>query len=231
MSCSIELACAASPNRAPRTLRFRRCGGLEREGKIGEKVRQDLGDLDQLVQSIKENGGLLQPILIRSDGSLIAGSRRLAAYKELGRTQIEVHVRDDLASAVELLVAERDENTCRKDFTPSEMAAMGERLEALEVPAAAERERSGKPSADSAEGGRPPKTGADSAPVSPQAGWLEEAAAERKWWKYRDPVSGVNIAGAVHLLYRFLGHGVSGLGGVDHLLGLVILGVADAEGF
>lgn len=120
--------------------------------KAGGRVRQDLGDLDKLVKSIKANGGLLQPILIRSDGRLIAGSRRLAACKAAERDFVEVNVRDDLTSAVALLIAERDENTCRKDFNPSEMVEMGRRLEELERPAAEQRERAGRPSADSAEG-------------------------------------------------------------------------------
>jgi hypothetical protein len=43
-----------------------------------------------------------------------------------------------------LLQAERDENTCRKDFTPSEAVAIGKELEELERPKAAER-KSGRP--------------------------------------------------------------------------------------
>lgn len=123
---------------------------------VGDRVREDLGDLDSLAASIETNGGLLQPILIKSDGTLIAGERRLAAYKKLGRNQIEVNIRNDFTSATSILIAERDENTCRKDFTPSEAVALGRRLEELERPAAAERQqesgkRYGKGSGDSPE--------------------------------------------------------------------------------
>lgn len=109
--------------------------------KVGDRVRQDLGDLNSLAESIDTNGGLLQPVLIKSDGTLIAGERRLAACRQLGRELIEVNVRNDFTSATALLIAERDENTCRKDFTPSEAVALGRRLEELERPAAAERQR------------------------------------------------------------------------------------------
>lgn len=107
--------------------------------KVGGRIRKDLGDLDALAESITNNGGLLQPILIKSDGTLIAGERRLAACKVIGREHIEVNVRNDFASAAALLIAERDENTCRKDFTPSEAVALGKKLEKLERPPARER--------------------------------------------------------------------------------------------
>lgn len=107
---------------------------LSSEGRI----RKDLGDLSSLKASI-EDQGLLQPILIRSDGSLIAGARRLAACRSLGWSEIPVHIRDDLEGAVALLKAERDENIEREDFTVSEKVELGRRLEELERPAAAER--------------------------------------------------------------------------------------------
>lgn len=43
--------------------------------KAGGRVRQDLGDLDKLVESIKQNGGLLQPILVRSRSTRSEPSR------------------------------------------------------------------------------------------------------------------------------------------------------------
>lgn len=55
-----------------------------------------------------------------------------------------------------LLIAERDENTCRKDFTPSEAVALGRKLEELEKPAAAERKaEAGKANLPTSDG-RPP---------------------------------------------------------------------------
>jgi ParB family chromosome partitioning protein len=47
--------------------------------RVGERHRKDMGDLDGLAASIAEFGGLLQPIVVRPDGTLIAGERRLRA--------------------------------------------------------------------------------------------------------------------------------------------------------
>jgi ParB-like nuclease domain len=48
------------------------------EIKIGDRCRKELGDIDELASSIAEVG-LLHKIVIRSDGVLIAGERRLTA--------------------------------------------------------------------------------------------------------------------------------------------------------
>jgi hypothetical protein len=50
---------------------------------------------------------------------------------------------DDVAEAADLLRAERDENTCRKDFTPSEAVAIGEALEQWEHAKAKQRQEAG----------------------------------------------------------------------------------------
>ena len=42
------------------------------------------------------------------------------------------------------MIAVRDENTCRKDFCPTEAVALGGRLEKLLKPEAEKREKSGK---------------------------------------------------------------------------------------
>jgi ParB family chromosome partitioning protein len=102
---------------------------------IGDRARKELGDLAGLCQSIARVG-LLHPIVINRDGELIAGRRRIAAYNRLGRTLIHALVVEDLADAVERLIAERDENTERLDMLPSEKAALGQRLEELERPSA-----------------------------------------------------------------------------------------------
>lgn len=48
-----------------------------------------------LAQSIEEHGWT-QPLVVRSDGDLVAGHGRLEAAKMLGRSQVPVVVRDDL---------------------------------------------------------------------------------------------------------------------------------------
>jgi ParB family chromosome partitioning protein len=63
--------------------------------KVGERYRVDLGDIAGLAASIVEIG-LLNPITIKEDGTLLAGQRRLEAFKLLGRTKIPVRIWDGL---------------------------------------------------------------------------------------------------------------------------------------
>lgn len=107
---------------------------------IGTRYRRDLGDIAELAASMKDVG-LLQPIVITPDRVLVAGERRLTAAKELGWTDIEVHVVDDLDTAAALLRAERDENTCRKDFTLTEEHALYNALLRMEGLRAKQRQR------------------------------------------------------------------------------------------
>lgn len=108
--------------------------------QVGNRHRKDYGDIAALVGSIRELG-LLQPIAVNPDGVLVAGERRLEAVKLLGWTEIPAHVVANLEEAGLLLKAERDENTQRKDFTPSELVAVAADLEPLERAAAKERQR------------------------------------------------------------------------------------------
>lgn len=110
--------------------------------RIKGRYRKDLGDLGALVSSMQAVG-LLQPVLLDSNNMLIAGQRRIEAAKLLGWTEIEVVVAGDLDDALRLLIAQRDENTCRKDFAPSEAVAIGGALEAMESKAA--KGRQGRP--------------------------------------------------------------------------------------
>lgn len=118
---------------------------------IGDRVRKDMGDLDALMASIRAVG-LLHPVVIKPDGTLVAGHRRVEAVKRLGQAQIPVTVID----AHDLLRAERDENEARKDFTRSEAVAIARMIEEQERPLALQRLREG------AEKSREIKTGSDS---------------------------------------------------------------------
>lgn len=115
---------------------------LVSEVVIGDRCRKDLGDIEALARSIVEVG-LLHPIVLTPDYELVAGERRLEAYNHLGLAEIEATVVDNLADALALAQAQQDENTCRKDFAPSEMVAMGKRLEVVEKPKAEAREKAG----------------------------------------------------------------------------------------
>jgi ParB family transcriptional regulator, chromosome partitioning protein len=101
---------------------------------IGIRHRRDVGDIDSLARSIAEVG-LLHPIVIRPDGVLIAGERRLAACKALGWSEIPVTVVD----LGEVARGELAENAERKDFLPSEIDAIRRALEPIEKAAAKER--------------------------------------------------------------------------------------------
>jgi hypothetical protein len=103
---------------------------------IGTRHRREMGDIVTLAGSISEIG-LLHPIVVRPDGTLIAGERRLAACKSLGWNKVPVSV-VDLAQVAR---GEAAENFHRKDFTPSEAVAIKRALEP-EIKAAAEERRS-----------------------------------------------------------------------------------------
>jgi len=92
--------------------------------KIGKRFRQDLGDLTDLKKSIEEIG-LLHPIVIDESYTLIAGRRRLEVFKQLKKTDIPT----TKISIKDILKGEYDENTCRKNFVPSEAVAIWETLE------------------------------------------------------------------------------------------------------
>jgi ParB family transcriptional regulator, chromosome partitioning protein len=86
--------------------------------------REDLGDVDELAESI-EAFDLLQPAVVRRLGNdryeLIAGHRRFAAVQQLGRSKIVAVVREaDDDQAYLLTLAE---NLAREDLTPAEEAA------------------------------------------------------------------------------------------------------------
>lgn len=88
------------------------------EIKIGQRVRDEFGDMESLAESIKEHG-LLHPIVVDSDYNLIAGCRRLLACERLGRREIEVKMLSDV-SEKELRILELEENIQRKDLTALE---------------------------------------------------------------------------------------------------------------
>lgn len=86
--------------------------------KIGQRVRDEYGDMEALADSIKKHG-LLHPIVVDSDYNLIAGCRRLLACERIGLTEIEAKVLEDI-SEKELRVLELEENIRRKDLTELE---------------------------------------------------------------------------------------------------------------
>ena len=98
------------------------------EIKIGKRARADLGDLDALAVDINEIG-LLQPVVVSRERVLIAGERRIEAWKRSkhAKRPIPVHVVDLAAIAR----GEWSENVQRKSFTPSEAVALARLVEPI----------------------------------------------------------------------------------------------------
>jgi ParB-like chromosome segregation protein Spo0J len=87
--------------------------------KIGKQFRQDMGDLEELAESIKEC--LLQPIGVTSKRELVFGYRRLTACRDiLGWKTIPART----VNVQSILSGMLTENVMRKDFTVSERVAI-----------------------------------------------------------------------------------------------------------
>jgi hypothetical protein len=97
------------------------CGSI----LIGERHRKDMGDLGGLAASIAQEG-LLQPIGITEDNVLVFGERRLLAIRDvLKRSTISAR----LVRVSSILAGEFAENEVRKNFTPSERAAIAKAIQ------------------------------------------------------------------------------------------------------
>ncbi len=84
--------------------------------------RKKIGEIDELISSIKENG-LLEPIVVRrreNGYEIVCGGRRLNAAKKLGMKYIPAVIRD--ASDREMLELALVENLQREDLNPLESA-------------------------------------------------------------------------------------------------------------
>ncbi|OMD87776.1 MULTISPECIES: ParB N-terminal domain-containing protein [Paenibacillus] len=110
--------------------------------KVTDRIRQEFNDIEGLAQDIAENG-LINPIVVTSDYTLIAGERRLRAHRHLGRTQVEVRVME-VRDYLHQRQLEYGENEHRSDFTWSERTRLGKELEQLKRLEAEERMKGNK---------------------------------------------------------------------------------------
>lgn len=94
------------------------------EIEIGFSFRRDLGDLDDLVESIRRTGGLLVPISITPQNVLIAGRRRLAALRILEYRVVPVWVVTGVSDKLATVLAIQDEHALQKLLTPIEQAEL-----------------------------------------------------------------------------------------------------------
>ena len=100
--------------------------------KIKRRVRKDLGNLEDLKDSMKIYG-LMNPITLNSKYELIAGERRLQSAIQLGWTSINANIIDNLTE-VDQLEMEIEENNQRKEFTDDELMEGYKRLQRLRNP-------------------------------------------------------------------------------------------------
>lgn len=129
-----------------------------------DRLRQDSDTTDLAVDMRKH--GQLQPIGLRSDGTLRWGGRRLKAAKALGWGDIWAVVRDD-GDDLEIEIAE---NARRKDFSFSERLELSRRLEAMVAGKTGER-RGGDHSDQNDRNGLVPKGVETREYVASAAGW------------------------------------------------------------
>lgn len=103
---------------------------------VGDRIRKDFGDIQELAEDIKENT-LLTAIVVtpsgKGDGTylLIAGERRLRACRLLGYKAVPVNT-VEVDDAEQALKMEISENECRKEFTKTERLEYARRLAQLE---------------------------------------------------------------------------------------------------
>ncbi|MDC7226688.1 MAG: ParB N-terminal domain-containing protein [Spirochaetales bacterium] len=99
---------------------------------VRKRLRRDLGDLDELAESLQKHG-LLNPIIVNNKKVLLAGERRLESAKLLGWKTIPVRILDN-PSTIQSLEIEIEENMHRKAFTPDETIDAFDKLEKLRNP-------------------------------------------------------------------------------------------------
>lgn len=86
--------------------------------KVGDRRREDYGDMGALAESIRRYG-LLHPIVVDADDNLVAGGRRLEAVRQLGWISVPVRRLGEL-SETEMREIELEENLQRKELTAIE---------------------------------------------------------------------------------------------------------------
>lgn len=120
--------------------------------KVGDRIRKDFGEIEELAQDIEQNG-LINPLVLTPDYQLVAGERRLRAHQFLKREQVEARIME-ISDYEHQLRLEISENEHRKEFTFSERIEWAKRLEEVERIKAKERMAGGKENFPEHEGGQ-----------------------------------------------------------------------------
>jgi ParB family transcriptional regulator, chromosome partitioning protein len=117
-----------------------------RPNPLNPRGALDPTGIDELAASIAahaEQGGILQPLLVTPDGTVVAGHRRMAAARRAGLIDVPVVVR--ALSPVEALELALIENLQRADLTPVEEAGAYQHLVAAGATLAGIARRVGVP--------------------------------------------------------------------------------------
>jgi ParB/RepB/Spo0J family partition protein len=88
--------------------------------KVSERTRTEFGDMEGLIESVKDKG-IIQPITVSPKHGLLAGERRYRAAKAAGLKEIPCIIRHSNAP-IDALEVELIENLFREDFSFSERA-------------------------------------------------------------------------------------------------------------
>jgi len=94
-----------------------------------KRYRTELGDIETLIDSIKEKG-VLQPITVTPEFELLAGERRVTAARAAGLSEIPALVRPK-ADAIDAREIELMENLVRLDFTWNERVRLTQEIDRL----------------------------------------------------------------------------------------------------
>lgn len=98
--------------------------------QVGNRHRKDLGDINSLAESIKQNG-LFQPITVTPEGVLVCGARRLAAIKQLEWNEVRVWVRSGISTRLGHMLAEQNDNALHKPLSQLEAAELYREMKSL----------------------------------------------------------------------------------------------------
>ena len=97
---------------------------------IQDRIRQDVGDLSELISSIK-SVGLIHPIVLNEKYELLTGYRRLQACKLLGWETVDCTIVNTTGDAVQELDYEYHENIGRKSLSEADQHAYDTKREQL----------------------------------------------------------------------------------------------------
>jgi DNA modification methylase len=103
--------------------------------EVGDRARQDLGDLESLEASMKQSG-LAQPLTVKllSNGKykLLAGERRYTILLANQTAEVPVRIYEEDLTELEMKIIEKAENFYRKDFEYWEYDALVLEIHRLE---------------------------------------------------------------------------------------------------